>query len=114
MEELDKLAFIAKLKDNGISIIRIEFSGSGDSGSIDSTEVLDKNEDNIDLENSDLLERIEDYGYDILSNQYNYDWYNNDGGRGTLIINIDTLEWNIDGVYYELIENDASQSGTIN
>ncbi len=93
-----------QLAAQGFTHVVITYAGSGDSGCIESTCVYEKDiisedehgymefrrpEDQYDAKykclNADLKTRIEDYVYsnclDALS-----DWWNNEGGQGTLFI----------------------------
>jgi hypothetical protein len=104
-----------KLKDLGIAYIQAYYEGGGDSGAIEDLLYVDNKkaieedlnfnklcEDNyinhrscgIDFEiDSSLDSLIEDLIYGLLENVE--DWYNNDGGFGTVYINISTGEYSI-------------------
>jgi hypothetical protein len=47
--------------------------------------------------------------YEVLSTNYDYDWYNNDGGYGTVRINIEDKTWKVDGAIRSI--EDANASG---
>lgn len=64
----------------------IEFGGSGDSGDV--WEDPFKNNSNL--------------AYDIVMDTANYDWYNNDGGDGTIEIDLKSLTVKFDFYYNEL------------
>jgi hypothetical protein len=76
----------------GVVKIVIEYSGSGDSGAIDEVNFFDQAEMEIDSEAAGLVEEdnnfIEDQVYTILEDYS--DWYNNDGGQGTLTVDVST------------------------
>jgi hypothetical protein len=91
----------------GYAWIEVDYSGGGDDGSINTvdlipTGVLDiENEEVIwhddkceraDIEQS-LKDHIENFAYDKILNNAD-DWYNNDGGGGTLYIST------LDGSYH--------------
>ena len=85
------------LKDRGITTVKVHYEGSGDSGSIDSISYYKgEDEHNIkDLDISDEMhEKLINLCYPMLDNIE--DWYNNDGGHGTLSIDIKTGEYEID------------------
>lgn len=84
------------LKDRGITSIHVEYEGSGDSGSIDGISYYKgEDEHNInDLDISDEMhEKLINLCYPMLDNIE--DWYNNDGGYGTVTIDLDTLHYDI-------------------
>jgi len=113
MEELDKATLFIKLKELNVERITIDFSGSGDSGSIDAIRLLDLDDNEID-NNGDLNESIEELGYDILENSFEYDWYNNEGGSGELTINLNDLKWSIEAEINEMISHSVGRNGKIN
>ena len=102
-----------KLKDLGISYIQAYYEGSGDSGAIDDILYVDNKKaieesvdfhelstDNyishrscgIDFEiDKNLDNDIEDLVYGLTEDIE--DWYNNDGGFGTVNINVSTGEY---------------------
>ena len=114
--DLKDQILLTKLKGKGISQLNIGFSGSGDSGDVD--EVNYKTNDGLDswqldinnkLIESDEEERVKDMVYTWLSNNLLYDWVNNEGGSGTLNINLSDFTWDLD--YYERTVNEHSFSG---
>ena len=84
------------LKDRNISQIHILFSGGGDSGQIDDINYIIGGKDfsptTAGVSNS-INNYIEEICYDLLEGIG--DWYNNDGGQGSMTI--DTSDW-----YYEI------------
>lgn len=94
------------LAAQGVEYIKITYSGSGDSGCIDSVELLPKGiitiEDGVieDPEifdssfepDSELITLLENKAYEHVLNDAD-DWYNNEGGGGTLYIST------MDGTY---------------
>lgn len=96
------------IKAAGGKRIYIDFDGSGDSGSIDSVSIQPDNMDFpviYDMESSTYKDgkwvvtsepkkqpvcaALEHICYDMLE-QTGIDWYNNDGGFGELVIDLDT------------------------
>ena len=108
-DDLEKAAFFSGLKDLGITRLAAEYSGSGDSGGIDSVYGNNSETDYIPLE--DFHDRVENLMYEILSTRYDYDWYNNDGGNGVIYFDINTLEYDVKG--YVLETREAFQSGEL-
>ena len=47
---------------------------------------------------------------DILVNSINYDWYNNEGGSGTVILNVQDENIKIDGVSNQRIQRDEKST----
>lgn len=99
------------LAAQGVAAIKIEYSGYGDSGGIDG--ILLHNQSNVILPESDddQIEIKDPYTYDDPDNALAIvierkvftdllskasDWYNNDGGGGSLIISTHdgTYHWN--------------------
>ena len=95
---LKKSKVLLKLKDLGVKSIMINFSGSGDSGDIDDVEYTDMNGTSSWSNNyigpdtsNELDNEISDLFYDFVDEQAcrHGDWVNNEGGYGTMIINVD-------------------------
>jgi hypothetical protein len=82
------LPMIGKLRDHGIAIVRASFDGQGDSGEVYETEFYDIDDEPIDYKPD---RQLEDYIYSLIEdcvNSYGGDWVNNDGGYGSLTINV--------------------------
>jgi hypothetical protein len=107
-DELEEAAFVSSLKNMGITELVGEYDGSGDSGSIETIYCEDEDGNTISIE-SDVESKVEEMLYEVLSNNYDYDWYNNEGGYGTVRINIEDKTWKVDGAV-RVIE-DANASG---
>ena len=79
-----------------VKSISIFFSGSGDSGEIDQVALLDSNDVLVQDHNkpplSVMKEAITDYAYDLLRQQP-HDWYNNEGGGGSIKIDVNTGQY---------------------
>lgn len=100
--------YLLKLADRGITGIKVSYDGSGDSGAIDGirgytdenitlAELDDKSiwslqDNSIDLSKDSILEA---YLYDYLLEDIE-DWYNNEGGYGTVCILVPSGEYNIE------------------
>ena len=84
------------LKDRGVTKIIVSYEGSGDSGSIDGINYY-KGEDSFsysDLDISyDMDDKLQNLCYPMLDDIE--DWYNNDGGYGTITIDLDKLHYDI-------------------
>jgi len=86
---------LRELKDLGIIRVQVHYSGGGDDGCIDSTDayILDENGKekwNRDIVPDDFLGIFEEVLYNFISRNVEWDWVNNDGGYGSLEINVDT------------------------
>ena len=86
-----------KFVKEGLNAIFIHYSGCGDSGEV--TEIYgtypDKSESRyFNYKDSDY-EKLSDITYDLLT----YDWYNNEGGNGTIQIDLNENTIDIDAYY---------------
>lgn len=108
----NKLVFIL-LQELGVDKISIEYEGSGDSGAIESVEYLDENEDPIENIPDSYNSAIREAAYILLQDLYHTDWYNNEGGFGTLVINLNDKSYYIDGYYRTMTEEEAFDSGDL-
>jgi len=91
---------IHKLNDLSVYHVVVGFDGQGDSGEIHEVEAYGKKNFHnlIDLDEK-MYKQIEDYIYDVIENNVcadGYDWYNNDGGWGTVHIYPETKEIKIE------------------
>jgi hypothetical protein len=107
-DDLEEAAFVSSLKNMGITELVAEYDGSGDSGSIETIYCEDENGNTISID-SDTESKVEEMLYEVLSDKYQYDWYNNEGGYGTVRINIEDKTWNVDGAIRTI--QDACASG---
>jgi hypothetical protein len=97
MASLKTAMLFAALKDAGVTRVEIRYDGGGDSGQVDDVEFEG---DNIDVRSiHDKFEGdLQELGCHILEQHYNHDWYNNDGGYGSIVINLtDSPTIDIDG-----------------
>lgn len=109
--ETEKKALIEEFRRLGINKVDIDFDGSGDSGSIHSIifdpserQTLDDGtgEPPIERNYGDLYQRVENWAYQWLEGT-GVDWYNNEGGFGT--ITFDLVEGQFNGEVYYRIES---------
>jgi hypothetical protein len=104
------------VKEAGIYKVEVDFSGGGDSGDIDDWRYYNEEGDEIDIDeitvNDDrVINIIQQIGERIIHSHYSYDWYNNEGGRGTLHMDFKEKEWDIEGVQF--VEEPNSESGEL-
>ena len=104
------IAKLAKLAPeyikNGYTVIHIYYSGCGDSGEVTEVYAHTNNKDTPGETHSfnykdNEYEEMSEIAYDILT----YDWYNNDGGGGSIIIDLFHKEVEVDGYY--IVEEQA-------
>ena len=87
MASLKTAMLFAALKDAGVTSVEIRYDGGGDSGQVEDVEFYGDNIDDADL-NSKFEGDLQDLGTHLLEQHYDYDWYNNDGGYGTISIEL--------------------------
>ena len=115
MTENDMTGLLLQLADLGVTGIKIIYSGGGDSGAIDDIiyttekvtcledlENLDQYSENVlnlrDLSTS-LYSDIEDFATSKLLDNIE-DWWNNEGGYGTVLITIPSGNYKINNNIY--------------
>lgn len=102
--ELQAKDILDRLTLAGAENICIEFDGSGDSGTIQEIDGLTRNEH---ITKDDL----EDWAYDLIEGT-GVDWYNNEGGFGTINIDVSKRTYNFE-VHYRCSELGASGEATV-
>lgn len=108
MTELEMTELMLELSSIGVTGILIRYDGSGDSGQIEEIQYCTDPVDdvhnveseiepllNLENLNRDLAKKIEDFAYNKLLYDIE-DWYNNDGGFGTISILIPSGQYHID------------------
>lgn len=95
------------LQDLGVTEIKVNYSGGGDSGQIDDIEYCNPKVNGFtsasDAIPKEILDRVEKIAYTLLEDIG--DWYNNEGGYGTVFIKLPSFEYDIDAHYYEEAES---------
>ena len=130
MTENDMTGLLLQLADLGVTGIKIIYSGGGDSGAIDEIiyttekvtcfedlENLDQYSENVlnlrDLSTS-LYSDIEDFATSQLLDNVE-DWWNNEGGHGTVLITIPSGNYTINNsIYISNTEEFIHQGNLIN
>jgi hypothetical protein len=106
------LEVLSRCYEQGVRNIVVEFSGSGDEGSLDDIHITDA--DSAPIELSKLS--VEHYElYDDLSTKIDYfiernvdwNWVDDSGGGGRLSIDLETTDINVSGYTYEVETRDA-------
>ena len=104
MASLKTATLFAALKDAGVTSVNIRYDGGGDSGQVEDVEYEGTTLNHTSL-NDKFEGDLQDLATHILEQHYDYDWYNNDGGYGTITIElIDEPVILIDG-YVRAIED---------
>ena len=84
------------IKDHNIAKIEVDYSGGGDDGCIDEVNFTDHNEKAVTYPfNKEVESTFDDLLYDMLNNNVEWDWINNDGGYGEMIIDCTLDPWKI-------------------
>jgi hypothetical protein len=115
MTENDMTGLLLQLADLGVTGIKIIYSGGGDSGAIDdiiyTTEEVTFLEDLDDLDpysenvlnlrdlSTSFYSNIEDFATSKLLDEIE-DWWNNEGGHGTVLIAIPSGDYTINNNIY--------------
>jgi len=107
MTEQELMQTLIQLADLGVTGIRISYEGSGDSGCID--ELLYTEEKDVSIEDvqnlpwdsknlrnlsNELANNLENFTTDTILDDIE-DWWNNEGGSGTLAILVPSGEYNV-------------------
>ena len=85
---------LKKLRDLDVTKVEISYSGGGDDGCIDDFTAYTLNNKGEETYNRDInltpfSDAFDNYIYELLSKTIEWDWVNNDGGYGTLIMNME-------------------------
>jgi len=123
-KELDIKSLFINLQMQGIVKVSIPFDGSGDSGSVQEDDIEayilnpSTNEEKLadnhdDILTSSINSSLSDLAYHILDKYYFYDWYNNEGGYGTIHIDIIEQSWHIDGYQRIYTSEEAYEDGDL-
>lgn len=107
------LAVLSELKEKGAVLLELSFSGGGDSGAVDDVEVFTeeelpiKNDHLLHLEyckeNKDKIIELSSQQEDTLGDYFvhdlasrEHDWWNNEGGSGSVSIDLTKMKVSID------------------
>ena len=84
------------IKDHNIASIEVDYSGGGDDGCIDDVRYEDIDENKIDiLMEPDVSAEWDDLIYNMISENIEWDWINNEGGYGQMIIDCTKTPWKV-------------------
>ena len=129
MTENEMTGLLLQLADLGVTGIKIFYSGGGDSGDIDdivyttTKEAAFNNimnltagygEDVLYLQNLDneLADKIKDFANEKILNDLE-DWWNNDGGYGTMLIKIPSGKYEINNMIYTTDTEEFEHDGDL-
>lgn len=112
------------LAAQGYSYVCLEYSGGGDSGCIDSTYLIkrgfatEKKDGSVTVHNNaehfhmsdELVERIEEEAHSQVLESAS-DWWNNDGGGGTLYISTDDCTYHGDHYINVTVQEEEALDG---
>lgn len=84
------------LKDKGVSTMTVDFNGGGDSGEIEDITFKDIKGDIIDITDigGTLYDQATEVAYCMLEGIE--DWWNNEGGYGTLLVDLEEGSYEIE------------------
>ena len=116
-KKLKRNVAVQVIKDHNIANIEVEYNGGGDDGCIDEVrfEDIDGNKININM-TSEVEHAWDDLLYNMVSDNVEWDWINNDGGHGQMIIDCTKDPWDVkihhkqritEDHYYDNIEFDT-------
>ena len=84
------------IKDHNITTIEVHYSGGGDDGCIDEINFTNHNEEAVtSIFNKEVDSAFDDLLYDLLNDNIEWDWINNDGGSGIMMIDCTLDPWKI-------------------
>jgi len=105
---------LRELKDNGLVKLEISYNGGGDDGCIDSFSGYELDEKGVERWSQDSISQK---FQDEFDDNIEWDWINNDGGYGTITIDLETGKMTIDHsqrhveeYYYDNIESELEKS----
>ena len=113
---------LRELKDNGLVRLEVSYSGGGDDGCIDTYSGYELDEKGVEKWSQDSVpgnfeQEFDDYLYTFISDNIEWDWINNDGGYGTITIDLETGKMTIDhsqrhieDYHYDDIESELEKS----
>jgi hypothetical protein len=84
------------IKDHNIAKIEVDYSGGGDDGCIDDVRYEDIDGNKIDiLMEPDVSAEWDDLIYNMISENIEWDWINNEGGYGQMMIDCTKTPWKV-------------------
>ena len=107
---------LKELKDNGLVRLEVSYSGGGDDGCIDGYSGYEINEKGEERWSQDSVptkfqNEFDDYIYDFISDNIEWDWINNDGGYGTMMIDCTEDPWQVSINHTQRVTEDHYYDG---
>ena len=128
MTENEMTGLLLQLADLGVTGIKIFYSGGGDSGDIDDIvytttkeatfnnimNLTNYGENLLNLQTLDdeLSDKIKDFANEKILNDLE-DWWNNDGGYGTMLIKIPSGKYEINNMIYTTDTEEFEHNGDL-
>ena len=133
MTELDMTGLLLKLADLGVTGIKVHYAGSGDSGAIENVvytaeklsnitdeafdeiydlDVWGNNRNDLNDLSTELCSEVDSFVIDKLLNDIE-DWWNNDGGEGTVCIIVPSGKYKINNQIYITTAEEFIHSGEL-
>ena len=128
MTENEMTGLLLQLADLGVTGIKIFYSGGGDSGDIDDIVYTTTKEAtfnnimnltsygenllNLQTLDDELSDKIKDFANEKILNDLE-DWWNNDGGYGTMLIKIPSGKYEINNMIYTTDTEDFHHAGNL-
>ena len=113
MSDLKNIEVILELKDLGVDKVKVNYSGSGDSGDIDDVTYYNKAGEVVEIEGEyeKVNGKLQDYALTLLNDIE--DWWNNDGGWGVLNMFISQNTYSIENHIYITETEDYHHEGDL-
>lgn len=92
--------------------VHMTYYGSGDSGDIDEFDILDENDEPVDVED-DVEESVRDILWETFPNGMHAGWENNDGGRGTIDLDLKAGTYTYEHADYYTEEEVTNHEGKL-
>ena len=128
MTENEMTGLLLQLADLGVTGIKIFYSGGGDSGDIDdiiytttkeasfddinTLSTYGENLLNLQTLDDELSDKIKDFAVQKILNDIE-DWWNNDGGYGTMLIKIPSSKYEISNNIYTTDTEEFEHNGNL-
>jgi len=91
---LEEKLVMAKIKEHNVAYMEVRYDGGGDDGMIEDIEFYDINGNRMNVTVD--TDKLDNFLYECISNNVEWDWVNNEGGYGMLTFNFNHDEIKID------------------
>lgn len=112
MERKEARKALKVMSKAGYVLAEFEFNGSGDDGSINLTKLQLKGNELVEVDRNNLTSTVNiasETLADFLSNAIPFDWINNDGGSGTIQLNLLTGDYQSITAHYNTTEESHAE-----